>query len=67
MENKSIEIKAQKFEHLSINILSHRVKYNWEYFGDIQRLVATPLTDRCFQTLFMAYHSYQGGAPEGNL
>lgn len=57
--------KPNPLEKLVIQMANGHFFYGFEYLGVGEKLVQTPLTDRCYLTLTQAMHWRMGGSPFG--
>ena len=57
--------ETDKGENLMIKMIDSTLQYGYEYFGSYERLVMTPLTEKCFRVLTLALHQIKGGSIQG--
>jgi dynein heavy chain 1 len=57
--------EADQSKFCVVKMANAAFSYGFEYLGIQEKLVQTPLTDRCFLTMTQALHCRLGGSPFG--
>lgn len=52
-------------KEIVIKILNATIAYGYEYLGNFQRVVMTPLTERCYRTILLAFQHQLNASIEG--